>query len=205
MRTRAPLTSEESLHQIRRERAKRNKDRAKAMEQRIARILRGKRIPLSGAMRMYKGDVEIPLRLPDKKYIIECKLSAGRTGSNDSSIRIQFTWLEKIRKEAVAMNALFGVLIIHFFQRNNADFVFIHESTLRVLHKYMQSEEVYTRIQTLWDTAPLHDWRFKGAMIPTRGKNVLLSQLQNPLKVHTSDGIYMIISLATFVEINEQL
>lgn len=128
----APLTSQKALQKARKQIALQNRARAKRMEYRIAAILRGRRIPMSGAAKQYKGDVEIPFINHPGKYIIECKMTA----STRAEIRLQFDWFTKLRFEAKAMSAVFGVLIIHFLKYTN-DYVFIHSDDLaRIAERY---------------------------------------------------------------------
>jgi Holliday junction resolvase len=61
------------------------------MERKIAKLLGGKRIPLSGSLSFMPGDVIT------EKFLIECKL---RGSSGKKQIAIEKAWLEKIDKEA---------------------------------------------------------------------------------------------------------
>lgn len=130
-----PLTNEKQLKDARRETNARNKSRSKDMERRIARYLRGRRIPMSGAAAKYKGDVEIPLINHPGMYLIECKMSAKQMNDNSPAIRIIFAWFSKIHDEAKAMNAKFGILIIHFLGRAE-DYVFLSDETIDKLISY---------------------------------------------------------------------
>ena len=90
-------------------RNKKNKDRGRQMETRIAQQIKGVRVPMSGAGAM-KGDVEgiSPYGL----YLIECKLSAQKNKkSGEKTIRFEFEWITKIRAEAKKGHRAFGMLI----------------------------------------------------------------------------------------------
>src|SRR5687767_12460961 len=77
-----PLTSETQLKRTRTEVNATNRNRARSMEQRIAKYLRGDRTPASGAMAKYKGDITVDFVNNPGKYIIECKMSAGKDGND---------------------------------------------------------------------------------------------------------------------------
>jgi len=126
-----PLTSETQFKKTQREINALNKKRSEAMELRIAKYLRGRRTPSSGAMAKYKGDVEIPLQNYPGSYVVECKLS-GQTEYDKPYIALQFDWITKIEKEAKDMNMKFGILIIHF-QGNNNDYVIMTDKVAQLL------------------------------------------------------------------------
>jgi hypothetical protein len=134
----APLTSENQYKETRKKINARNKQRATSMETRVARFLRGRRTPSSGAMAKYKGDVEIQLINNPGTYLIECKMSAMQVGQT-IGIRLQFKWLPKIHDEAHAMNAKFGVLIVHFLSFKD-DYVFISADVLARLMLYQETK-----------------------------------------------------------------
>jgi len=135
-----PLTSETTLKKARKDIAKQNRSRAKDMERRIAQVLRGRRIPMSGAAAAFKGDVEIPLINHPGKYIIECKLSSQRNVHDQQRISAYFEWFRKLRYETEAMNAAFGVLIIHYFRGSN-DYVFIRREDIQLfIERYNKIE-----------------------------------------------------------------
>ena len=136
VRERAPLTSEHQLKEARSKINKRNKQRATSMEARVAKYLRGRRTPQSGATAKYKGDVEIQLINNPGMYLIECKMSAMAV-VGDVGIRLQHKWFPKIREEAIAMNAKFGILIIHFLNYKE-DYVFLG---MDAVHKLLAYEE----------------------------------------------------------------
>lgn len=117
------LTSDDQLREKRSKQAKTNKTRSKSMENRIAKYLHGKRVPMSGAAAGWKGDVTIPYA--NGTYLIECKMSAATTPRNEPTMRIEFRWFAKIAEEAIAMKAKFSVVIIHYHNYPE-DIVFIN-------------------------------------------------------------------------------
>jgi hypothetical protein len=122
---RLPVTSEESFKERKKAKVsiqKRNKQRAKDMERRIAKLLAGQRTPMSGAGFM-KGDIRVPFK--HKHFMIECKLSSQiNVGNHDPYITLVFEWFTKMEKEANAMGSLFPVLIVHLM-RYEEDYCFI--------------------------------------------------------------------------------
>jgi len=132
----APLTSEIQLENEVAKRNALNKQRAKAMERRVARYLKGSRIPMSGAMAQYKGDVTIPFVNNPGGYLIECKLSA-QAPKGIPQIRLFYSWFPKIHSEAKSMPMMkFGIVIIHYHQKSD-DYVFIRRDIVeKLITKY---------------------------------------------------------------------
>jgi hypothetical protein len=87
----------------------------KAMERRIARLLGGRRIPLSGSLILMPGDV-----ITDK-FLVECKL---RSSSGKKQISIEKSWLTKIEKEAKSQNKI--PLLIFKYKNDKADYVILN-------------------------------------------------------------------------------
>jgi hypothetical protein len=85
----------------------------KAMERRIAKLLGGRRIPLSGSLSFMPGDV-----ITDK-FLVECKL---RGSSGKKQIAIEKTWLTKIEKEARSQNK---IPLLIFKYKNDKDYYVI--------------------------------------------------------------------------------
>lgn len=109
-----PITSEKEFDARKSQKKtiqKQNKQRAKDMERRVAKILAGQRTPQSGAGFM-KGDVRVPFK--HRHFMIECKLSS--MVDTEPYITIIFDWLVKMEREAEAMRSFFAVLIIHFMK-----------------------------------------------------------------------------------------
>ena len=90
---------------------KRNKDRSKSMERRIAQFLGGNRVPMSGAGSL-KGDGLV--YFDRGLYIIECKSSSMITNQKRPKMRINFEWLTKLESDVRAMRARFGILVMHY-------------------------------------------------------------------------------------------
>lgn len=89
-----------------------NKRRARQMEQRVAKFLRGNRVPMSGAGSI-KGDCMV---INDKfgMILIECKTSSQRDTHGNARIRLNFDWLIKLDADVKATRARMGVLVIHY-------------------------------------------------------------------------------------------
>ena len=77
---------------------------SKRQEQQIAKSLKGKVQPNSGAANFTAGDVRTDYCLVDAKTVMTHK----------KSVSIQKAWLEKIKDEAFAMRKDFGVVAINF-------------------------------------------------------------------------------------------
>lgn len=130
-----PITSPQAAEQLkaeRRERNRLNRQRAKTMERRIAKLLGGDRTPQSGAGNS-KGDVTVMFANRPGRFVIECKLTEllNRDGP---SMTISKAWLSKIHQEAEQMNAVFGVLIYRYHGKPD-DFVLIRSKDMRKVLK----------------------------------------------------------------------
>lgn len=152
-----PLTSEQQLEDTIKKRNATNKRRSKDMERRIARTLRGRRVPMSGAAAQYKGDVEIPFVNFPGKYIIECKLSAQNSGRHGAFIVVKFEWLPKLHDEVKSMSAKFGVLIINFLG-STRDYVFVRRDIAELFLTKYRSPYADALVQLL-SLSPLFDVR----------------------------------------------
>ena len=98
----------------------------KAMERRIAKLLGGRRIPLSGSLTLMPGDV-----ITDK-FLVECKL---RASSGKKQIAIEKAWLTKIEKEAKSQNK---IPLLIFKYKNDKDYYVILN-----LKDFLKIKEVY--------------------------------------------------------------
>lgn len=140
-----PITSPQAAEQLkeeRRERNRLNRQRAKTMERRIAKLLGGDRTPQSGAGNS-KGDVTVMFANRPGRFVIECKLTEllDRDGP---SITISKAWLNKIHQEAEQMNAVFGILIYRYHGRPD-DFVLIRSKDMRkVIKRPIETETELT-------------------------------------------------------------
>jgi len=148
-----PLTSEEQYQKTRKEQNALNRSRSKAMENRVAKTLRGRRVLLSGAAAAYKGDVEVRFNNYPSGYIVECKLSA-QSKEQEPHIKIQFYWFPKMHEEAINMGSKFCVLIVNFLG-NTRDYVFVRRDIVDVLiHRY-HSPYADTLTKLMLDTKTL--------------------------------------------------
>lgn len=129
-----PLTSEYELKKTRQEINATNRRRAKNMERDVARYLKGKRVPSSGAIAGMKGDCTIPLE-NSGFYLVECKMSAAQDKYGNSKIVLTLDWFDKVLKDAQSMNARFGILVIHYFGKKE-DYVFVHRDTLAFIRRH---------------------------------------------------------------------
>jgi hypothetical protein len=130
-----PITSKAALDELKAERKERNRlnrQRAKAMERRVAKYLGGDRTPQSGAGST-KGDVTVLFSNRPGRYVIECKLTElfDRHGP---SISISKAWLSKIHLEAQQMSAVFGMLVYRYHARQD-DYVLIRSIDLQKVVK----------------------------------------------------------------------
>lgn len=109
-----------------------NKQRARTMENRIAKVLGGRRVPLSGAGGI-KGDVMLNSRYG--AYLLECKLSAAWDQTEDcESITLAFSWMDKIEQEVRLMRARFGALVFHY-HNVKADYVMMRADWYAIIDK----------------------------------------------------------------------
>ena len=93
--------------------ARQNKRRGKEMEKKVAKILKGNRVPMSGAGSI-KGDCTAPLDEYRTIYV-ECKMTARKV-ENNYLFSIPHEWFHKIEREAKAMRSVFGILVIQWFR-----------------------------------------------------------------------------------------
>lgn len=194
-----PLTSEEELKKTRREINATNRRRAKDMERRVARYLKGKRVPSSGAIAGMKGDCKIPLE--KGFYLVECKLSA-QEDKGLAKIPLQLTWFDKIIKDSISMDARFGVLVIHFHGKKQ-DYVFVPSNAMRLLamHSkfafdvdYIRNDIIPRDITTVGEkkrsTYDLFEHKLISSLITVHGFQCTAFRMQ--------DGVWHIFSLEQF-------
>jgi Holliday junction resolvase len=111
------------LPEVRKRINARNKTRSRQMEMRVARYLKGNRVPMSGSGSL-KGDCFVPYDEYRTIYV-ECKLT------EKGAFYIYQKWLEKMLRESNAMRCVFPILVIHFVgDSQNRDLVFIPESAV---------------------------------------------------------------------------
>jgi hypothetical protein len=87
--------------------AKLNKKRSQIMEREVAKLLKGNRVPMSGAGQI-KGDCVVPFDSFRSIYI-ECKYT-----QNDY-ITLAFHLFTKMQRESIAMRSVFPMLIFRFW------------------------------------------------------------------------------------------
>lgn len=202
-----PVTSERTLHEVRKQTNATNKARSKAMENRIAKMLSGRRIPMSGAAAAFKGDVEVLFENYPGKYIVECKLSAQKdTSTKEPFIPIKLEWFPKLAEEASNMNAKFGILIIHYKDFSD-DYVFIKRGIVQKL--ITQYNSPYANVlRTLLEITNVIDMRFHKTGIAKTGHNLLKKDIETQMiqyngfhgvRVLTVDDEYLVIHLSTWI------
>ncbi len=148
----APITSKHKFKEIddkRKEINRLNRQRAKAMEKRVARYLDGTQTPQSGAGSA-KGDILIDFVSRPGKYMIECKLSAARPGGKPR-INIYKYWIPKMKDDAKAMRALFPLLVYHFHDIAG-DFVVINTLDLHKLQIFPENLDESVASRQHFDT-----------------------------------------------------
>lgn len=91
-----------------------NKSRSKNQERQVAKYLGAARVPMSGAG-MLKGDGL--WNTPHGLLVYECKYTAAHNPHYGWTLRMQYSWLEKMQRDGASMKAKFSFLIIHFFNQ----------------------------------------------------------------------------------------
>lgn len=109
-----------------------SKRRARQMELRIAKLLKGRRVPMSGAGQI-KGDCQVITDIGE--IYIECKYSAGIDAKRGPMIRINFQWLDKMQRDVDIMGSRFGALIFRYHDTRLSDYVILDVS---VFQKYAE-------------------------------------------------------------------
>lgn len=136
-----PITSKGRFKEIdnkRKEINRMNRQRAKAMEKRVARYLDGTQTPQSGAGSA-KGDILIDFKNRPGKYMIECKTTSLRR-NNIPKIQLTKAWIPKMIDDAKKMRALFPVLVYHFHDKSG-DYVVINKTDLHKINVYPEKLE----------------------------------------------------------------
>lgn len=118
--------------------AKRNKDRSRRQEQRIAKYLSGNRVPMSGSGAI-KGDCIVPFD-EYRSIFVECKFT------EKDILKVYVPWLDKIIEDSRSMRAMFGILVISFYRHSN-DYVLISPLGMIQLRKYL-GDEIFDAIPT---------------------------------------------------------
>lgn len=109
-----------------------NKKYSNRQEKYVAKKIKGKKQPNSGATAFQKGDVRNDL------FLLECKTAT----TEKKSFSIKKEWLEKIKEEAFAMNIPFSALVFNFGGLDeNKNFYIIDEGLFNRLWNYIKEEE----------------------------------------------------------------
>lgn len=201
-----PLTSEYEYQKTRKEINATNRRRSKDMERRVARYLKGLRVPASGAMMGMKGDCYIPLATGGQ-YLIECKLSAAKDRQDKPRMTLDMKWFSKIINDYRAMNMHFGILVIHYHGLKE-DYVFVPPSGMRLIA--MHSTHGLTVDLIRHEVKPVDLVEFNGK------PRAVYSILQEKLEEHfitvngfkaaafiLSSGLWYIFKLSEFRDIME--
>jgi hypothetical protein len=77
-------------------------------ENRVAKKLRGKRVPLSGGGEGFKGDVLT------EEFLVECKNSFRVDAKGEKTFELKKDFLEKAAKEAKLMGKPYWCLYVHY-------------------------------------------------------------------------------------------
>lgn len=205
-----PLTSEAERVKTRKQQNALNRARSKSMENRVAKVLGGRRVLMSGAAAAYKGDVEVIFKNNPSGYIVECKLSA-QSKENEPYINIQFKWLPKMHQEAINMGVRFCILIINFLG-NTRDYVFVREDIVqKVIHKY---ESPFNDILTaMWEESNTLDLRTTKTGKKKVGHSLDRSVLENSMKTIKGmkatrlimpDGVYLVMHIDAWALITKE-
>ena len=105
---------------------------SKAQESRVAKNLKGKRQPNSGATAFMKGDVKT------NQFCIECKTAM----TEKQSMSIKRDWIDKLKEEAFAMGKPYWAVAFNFGDlRNPENFYIIDESLFKQLQTYLEEEK----------------------------------------------------------------
>jgi len=104
---------------------------SKAQESRVAKNLKGKRQPNSGATAFAKGDVKT------EQFCIECKTAMAEK----QSMSIKRDWIDKLKEEAFAMGKPYWAVTFNFGGLNNPEnFYIIDERLFKQLQEYLEGE-----------------------------------------------------------------
>ena len=104
---------------------------SKAQESKVAKSLRGKRQPNSGATAFSKGDVKT------EHFCIECKTAM----TEKQSMSIKRDWIDKLKEEAFAMGKPHWAVAFNFGGLNNGEnFYIIDEALFKQLQTYLEEE-----------------------------------------------------------------
>lgn len=169
-----------------------SKRRAREMELRIAKYLLGHRIPMSGAGAL-KGDCEV---VTDKvgKIFIECKYTAGRDKSNHPQIRLNFSWFDKMERDAISMRAKFAALIFRYHGLRLSDYVIMPISA------FVRYDDANRLINVaIIDGGDAHGMNLRRGTIDNAWQ--MNPNKENIALLYCSRGQYVLMDLETFKDI----
>lgn len=105
---------------------------SKAQESKVAKNLKGKRQPNSGATPFSKGDVVT------SQFCIECKTAT----TEKESMSVKREWITKLKEEAFAMGKPYWAISFNFGGlRNHENFYIIDEQLFKQLKNFMEEQE----------------------------------------------------------------
>lgn len=104
---------------------------SKNQENNVAKSLKGKRQPNSGATHFFKGDVVT------EDFCIECKTAT----TEKESMSIKRDWIEKLKEETFAVGKSYWAVAFNFGGlRNKENYYIIDEQLFRQLTKYLKED-----------------------------------------------------------------
>ncbi len=99
-------------------------------EKQVAKVLGGRKNINSGATAFIKGDVQLD------NCLIECKTVTQKK----SSISIKKEWLDKLKKEAFAMNKPYSMLAFNF-EPGGKSFYVLDENFIKYIIESLKEED----------------------------------------------------------------
>ena len=162
---------------------------------------------MSGAAAAFKGDVDILFTNNLGKYIIECKTSAALS-NRSPSIRWDFKWLDKLQREATAMNAAFGIFIMHYYNKDFLDdYVLIRGEDVRKIQNRYTTPEWSHILQEALLFSPIVDIRYLKIGKDRKAHNIVQIDVESTMveikgirfmQYDTPNGIYLVVHLKHF-------
>lgn len=102
---------------------------SRRQEKAVAKKIKGKCVPNSGAIKFGAGDVTTD------EWLIECKTKT----TESSSMSIKKAWLEKNREEMFAMGKSYSALVFDFGDGNN--YYVVDEKTFLMMKEALETGE----------------------------------------------------------------
>jgi hypothetical protein len=104
---------------------------SKNQENKVAKTLKGKRQPNSGATAFSKGDVQTD------QFLIECKTAT----TLKKSIGIKSDWIDKLKEEVFAMGKYYWAVAFNFGGlQNKENYYIIDEQLFKKLKTYLEED-----------------------------------------------------------------